>query len=136
MVVLVLGEGDMLCYDFKHAVVEVFGDLEHAGEVVAEFGYDELFGVVFFHFTENFSHHGCVNVSGDLGEVFGGEVVGIACGLVYTHFEADAGGNLGFDVFYHQRYDHEVGDVFDNHADGMVELLKAFGFGVYHFTHP
>lgn len=38
----------MLCYDFKHAVVEVFGDLEHAGEVVAEFGYDELFGVVFF----------------------------------------------------------------------------------------
>lgn len=128
-VVLVFGEGDVLCDDFKHFVVEVLCDLEHAREVAAEFRDNELLCVVLFHFREDLCHHGCIDVARDLGEVLRRQVVGVAGRLLDTHLETDPGGDSGLDVLDHERDDDEVRDVLDNHADGLVQLVEPVGTG-------
>ena len=106
----------------------MYGDVEYTGLALLQFMVDEFFDGVPFHFFENSGHHLGIKVLGNCAEIFQGQVICVSGCLVNAHFDAYFGGNPWADVFDHKRNDHEVGDEFDDHAYGVVEIVQPFCF--------
>ena len=136
LVLFLIRKCDKLGHDFEEAAIKVLGNVEQAGLVVLEFVVDKLFNGLVFHFFKNLCHHRGIKMFGDVAEIFEREVIGVSGGLLNPHFDAYSSRNSGADVFDHERNDHKIGDVFDDHAYGIVEVIKSFGVMADNFLCP